>query len=433
MKEHPPTLANLISAALLLAGVGGVIGFGSGCIHTRIATRTVHEFERVQLSDVFYAEGAGIGDLNRDGTPDVVAGPYWYAGPEFEQRHEIYPPEPFDPLQYSDNFVVDIHDFDGDGWEDVLVVGFPGEQAFWYENSADGDGHWERHVAFDGVDNESPFVGDLTGDGRPELVFHHEGYVGYAVADEHSPTAPWTFHRISEQGEWGPFTHGFGIGDVTGDGHPDILMSSGWWENPGPAGADGRLWQHHPADFGERGAQIYAYDVDGDGDNDVISSLDAHGWGIAWFEQTRSAGEIDFDLHLIIGEHARDNPYGTRFSQPHAIALVDVDRDGHMDIVTGKRYWAHGPDGDPEPNAPAVLYWFRLVRSADGDVSFVPHLIDDDSGVGVFLAVGDLTGDAYPDIVMANKKGAFVFRQQVREVNPDEWEAAQPSMTPGTD
>lgn len=376
----------------------------------------VPDFERMQLSDVFFAEGAGIGDLNGDGISDVVSGPYWYEGPDYEQRHEFYPPMPFDPRKYSDNFIVHVYDFNGDDWNDILIVGFPGEQAYWYENPQGGGGHWNRHLAFDGVDNESPHVGDFTGDGRPELVFHHEGYVGYAVADPERPTEPWTFQRISTKGDRGPFTHGFGVGDVSGNGHLDILMADGWWENPGPA-SEKTSWRHYPADFGQGGAQMYAYDVDGDGYNDVITSLAAHGWGLAWFRQSRHDDEIHFEQRLIMGGRMRDNPYGVRFSQPHAIALVDVDRDGVKDIVSGKRFWAHGPEGDPEPNAPAVLYWFRLVRSDAGNVSYVPYLIDDDSGAGVYLAVDDLTGDGYPDIAVANKKGTFVFHQRVEQDN----------------
>ena len=44
------------------------------------------------------------------------------------------------------------------------------------------------------------------------------------------------------------------------------------------------VWKHHPHTLGTGGAQMYAYDVDGDGDNDVITSLQAHGYGLAWFE-----------------------------------------------------------------------------------------------------------------------------------------------------
>lgn len=414
-----------VSVGFAALAVLGLVALPAVSSRMAPGANTDEGFERKQLSDVFFAEGAGIGDLNRDGIADVASGPFWYEGPDYGRRHEFYAPMPFDPRKYSDNFVVHVYDFNGDEWNDILIVGFPGQAAHWYENPQGGDLHWKRHLAYDGVDNESPHIGDITGDGRPELVFHDEGYVGYARSDPEHPSEPWAFHRISEKTDNGHFTHGFGVGDVSGDNFPDIMMADGWWENPGPAPEDasggaesgsgraGAIWQHHPADFGQGGAQMHAYDVDGDGLNDVITSLAAHGWGLAWFKQSRQSEKVEFERRLIIGERLRDNPYGVRFSQPHAVALVDVDLDGVKDVVSGKRFWAHGPEGDPEPMAPAVLYWFRLVRSGDGDVSFVPHLIDDDSGVGVHLAVDDLTGDGYPDIAVANKKGTFVFHQRV--------------------
>lgn len=385
----------------------------------------IHSFEKIRLSSTFYAEGAAIGDLNRDGHPDVVCGPYWYEGPDFDRRNAFYEPQEVDPHEYSDNFIVAVDDVNGNGWNDILIVGFPGQEAFWYENPRDEEELWKSHLIFPEVDNESPTFTDFTGNGMLELVFHSDGYLGYAARDTSDPTQPWTFNRISEQGDWGAFNHGLGLGDVTGNGRRDLLMSDGWWEHPG-SDEEGSLWQHHPADFGPGGAQMYTHDVDGDGLNDVITTLDAHGWGLAWFRQVRNGDDIHFERNLIMGEAHADNPYGVRFSQPHALALVDVDDDGLNDLVTGKRFWAHGPDGDPEPNAPAVIYWFKLDRDADGEVDFIPYMIDDDSGAGVEIATGDLTGNGYPDIVTCNKKGSFVFLNRPETVSREEWQAAQP-------
>ena len=76
---------------------------------------------------------------------------------------------------YSDNFFAFTFDFNKDGWDDILIYGFPGADASWFENpkgkkDAEGTEHWLRHKVFDVVDNESPTWGDLTGDGRPEIV-----------------------------------------------------------------------------------------------------------------------------------------------------------------------------------------------------------------------------------------------------------------------
>lgn len=109
----------------------------------------------------------------------------------------------------------------------------------------------------------------------------------------------------------------------------------------------------------------------------------------------------------------------------HQALFHDMDGDGLKDIVTGKRHFAHGSKGDAEPLAPAVLYWFRLVRGPGGP-DFVPYLIDGDSGVGTQVVVADANGDGRPDVVVSNKMGTFVHLQETRRVSREEWEKAQP-------
>ena len=369
-------------------------------------------FTKTRLTDKFHAEGAGIGDIDRDGHGDAVYGPYWYAGPDFKARHEIYAPKDYDPNGYSENFITFVTDINGDGWLDVLVCGFPGKEAFWYRNPAGKRAAWERHLAFPVVDNESPTFGDITGDGRPELVFHTGGVLGYAGPSDSSGTERWPFKGCSAPGKWQKYTHGLGYGDINGDGRADLMMAEGWWEQPAKPSAE--PWKHHPFAFGGGGAQMHTMDVDGDGDRDVITSLQAHGYGVAWFEQVKKDGEIGFVQHAILPPVAGESLDGVQFSQPHAVAVVDVNGDGIDDVVTGKRFWAHGPKGDADPNGPALLYWFELVRdkgrSGADAVRWVPHKIDDDSGIGTQFAVGDIDGDKRVDIVIGNKKGGFVFR-----------------------
>ncbi len=179
--------------------------------------RTLHDFERIQLDADFYSEGATIGDIDGDGTGDVIAGPFWYAGPDFEERHEIYEPAVWDVARYSKNFFAFIHDFNRDGANDILFIGFPGEDASWFENPRGEPGHWTRHQVFDVVDNESPTFEDLTGDGMPELICQNGDRLGYASPDWDDPAKPWVFHAISPTGAGGNFTHGLGLGDVAGD------------------------------------------------------------------------------------------------------------------------------------------------------------------------------------------------------------------------
>ena len=112
-----------------------------------------------------------------------------------------------------------------------------------------------------------------------------------AKPDPEAPTKPWILTPISEPGPWAANnSHGLGTGDINGDGRTDIVAAWGWWEQP-PAAVK-KLWTYHPVAFGRwgksqgaaGGAEMGVYDVNGDGLNDVVTSLEAHGWGLAWFE-----------------------------------------------------------------------------------------------------------------------------------------------------
>lgn len=395
------------------------------------------DFKKIQLTEHFWAEGAHFGDFNKDGKNDIVYGPFWWEGPDFQKRHTYWDDSKTSKIkkadgseetipgykgllanenEYSSNFLAFTHDINGDGWTDIIILGFPGKESWWFENPQGGEGKWKQHVAIDVTDNESPHFTDLTGDGRPEIVCTSGGFVGYAEFDPKNPTAKWTWRNISPKGHWGKFTHGFGVGDVNGDGRKDIIEAGGWWEQPAGAVAGvsdpGHNWTKHDAIFGAAptngGAQMFAYDVNGDGKNDVITSLAAHQYGIVWFEQTVDGGAVGWTKHTIVGSTPEENPQGIVFSQPHALDLVDMNGDGLKDLITGKRFWAHGPKGDPDPMGTPFLYWFELKRDG-GKASFVGHLIDDASGVGTQVTAGDVNGDQKPDVVVGNKRGAFVF------------------------
>ena len=101
--------------------------------------------------------------------------------------------------------------------------------------------------------------------------------------------------------------------------------------------------------------------------------------------------------------------------------MADVDGDGLQDLLVGKRLWAHGPKGDIEPNAAPVVYWFQLRR--DPTPRFIPHLIDDYSGVGVQITAADMNDDGRPDLLTTSKLGAFLFVNRPAALPPAAAEA----------
>lgn len=391
---------------------------------------TLHQFENTPITDVYYSEGVGVGDINGDGVNDIVYGPHWYAGPDFKKASEFYPPKPQNREGYADNFFNWIYDFDGDGANDIFVVGFPGTPAYVYQNPGRTKRAWIKHQVFDWVSNESPHFTQLVGDETPELVCTRDGFFGFATIDRTKPLEAWKFHAVSEQVTDKKFGHGLGVGDINGDGRLDIVHSKGWLEQPATNATTAR-WKPHVATFSSAygGAEMLVYDVDGDGLNDVITSEAAHDFGLSWYQQKRDGGDSTFERHLIMGSHPSENKYGVVFSELHSVQLADIDEDGLKDIVTGKTYYSHHRQS-PMWDAGAVVYYFALRRTKDG-VDWLPYQAAADTGIGRQLVVTDINKDNKLDIAVGGMKGAFVLTHADKEVDEATWKAAQPKLYTG--
>jgi len=375
---------------------------------------------RMQRVDEFYQSwGAAAGDFNNDGTIDIVAGPYYYLGPTFTTRGEIdIAPAQSPSTSFARTMVDYAYDFTGDGWTDVLA----GESRpmHLYVNPKGENRRWAKYPVLPQITSEIAVMRDIDGDGKPEIVFGTGGVGGtlaFGWPDPANPTAPWPTHTISERGP--AHGHGLGAGDVNGDGRVDVLQAAGWWEQPA-AGPRSGLWAYHPYAFGRwgraegaGGAEMVVFDVNGDRLNDVIAGLNAHGFGLAWFEQKRdSSGSITFERHMIIDDYSTKNTGGVTISEMHGATMADIDGDRIPDFVTGKRLFSHQESWvDPDPYGDAVLYWFRTVRNprAPGGAEFVPELIHNKSGVGSQFTAADLNKDGIVDIVTSTNRGTFIF------------------------
>jgi hypothetical protein len=367
-------------------------------------------FRMQRISDFYYAWCAAAADINHDGILDVVAGPFYYLGPDYTERREFTSAQTYNPSnEYASGMVNFAYDFTGDGWPDVLMAA---SRPMWlYVNPQGESRRWNKYLVVPKVTTEIVLLKDMDGDGKPELVYGGDGILAYAKPDPANPTAPWVVHPVSDRSN-SPNIHGLGVGDINGDGRPDVLQPAGWWEQP-PKGSAQTSWTFHPENFGSGGAEMGVYDVNGDGLNDVVTSLQAHGFGLAWFEQKRSPdGKISFIRHDIMGDFSSPAAGDVTFTEPHGMTFADIDGDGVPDMIVGKRYWSHEESYfDPDPYGPAVLYWYRTVRDkkAPGGARFVPELIHNRSGVGSHLAAVDLDGDGAIDIITSTDRGTFIF------------------------
>ena len=90
-------------------------------------------------------------------------------------------------------------------------------------------------------------------------------------------------------------------------------------------------------------------------------SAAGHDFGVFWFEQ----GEGGTWTRRTI-----DNAW----SQGHASTRVDLNGDGRLDFVTGKRFMAHNGT-DPGEREPLGVYWYEFRKAGTGTES-IRHLID---------------------------------------------------------
>jgi hypothetical protein len=395
--------------------------------------KTSPNFRVRRLSEFFYSYSATTADVNRDGHMDVVAGPYYYPGPGFAVGRQIYSGITYNPTsEYPLASMVNLaSDFTGDGWPDVLVMsGNAGNgTGTLYVNPRGENRRWDAHVVIQPVGNEETLLKDIDGDGRPEVIHSGNNTLRFSRPNPANPTGAWTTTTISEPGPWGVNVgHGMGIGDVNGDGLADYVNAYGWWQQPA-RGDNQALWTWHPVAFarwgasqgGPGGAEMGVYDVNGDGLNDVVTALEGHGFGLAWHEQKRDAsGRISFVQHAIMDGFLDPAAGGVVFTQPHATAFADMNQDGVLDLVVGKRHHSHFQYTDPDNWGMPVVYVYNVIRTpkAPGGAEFVPELVHNRSGVGSHLGIGDLDGNGTPDIATSGASGTFVFFNHTGRPSP---------------
>jgi hypothetical protein len=384
---------------------------------------------RVHFIDPGASETAAIADINRDKRPDIVSGEYWYEAPASSVNAPNWTKHKFRELgfsnQYIDNFSDLIVDVDADGYPDVASVSWFARKVAWWRNPGkDGlpprggsrkSGEWKETAINTGFNVEFAILADVDNDGKAHEIVAQENGTGqswYEIKDK-----AWIKHVVSDRS----YGHGIGAGDVNGDKRTDILTPRGWLEAPADPRSAG--WTFHAVwesingpitppstppkpDAPSRVAELgfmHVMDVNGDGRPDVVTAA-GHDYGVYWFEQ--GAG----------GAWTR-RTIDPAWSQGHASTLVDLNGDGRLDLLTGKRYMAHNGTDPGEREALGVYWYETMTLAGTAGVQWVRHVVDYGGrmGAGMQLPVGDIDGDGDLDLVCPGKSGLYLVENRTKD------------------
>ncbi len=321
-------------------------------------------------------------DLDGDGDIDVLSASLgddkvaWY---ENTDGLGTFGPQQIISTDVSWATAVTSADLDGDGDYDVISGSYWEGEIHWYENT-DGLGNFgEQQVITSGASGATfVFSADLDGDGDNDVLSasawdseiawyaNSDGLGDFGVQQIITTNAGWANSVFSA--------------DLDGDGDMDVLSASesdnkiAWYDNTNGLGSFGG--QQIISTDAQSAYSVFSIDLDGDGDNDVISGSYADD-KVAWYENTDGLG--DFGEEQIITTDA---------DGAMSVCGVDMDLDGDYDVLS-----ASYNDGG--------IAWFE---NTDGLGSFGDMQLIDIGGLWVRSVRGaDLDGDGDYDVLTASE------------------------------
>ena len=315
--------------------------------------------------------GKGVGDLNGDGLPDLIVGGrsggglVWYENPAWP-RHVISAEGEFSTDQETG-------DVDGDGRNDVISLTYAG--LVWFRG-----GDWRRNDIATAHLHDIE-VADLDDDGRLDIVGRGQTAFG--------STRPGLHLYFQEDTGWeavqfaAPTGEGMKLSDVDADGRPDVILSGGWFRNPGTRGGDW-TWYDYAAEWDWPDAYVDTGDIHGDGRLDIVlSPAEKPGmqYRLSWFEAPSDRTKT-WTEHLVLPSVEAVH---------HFVGVGDFNQDGRADIATAAMHQGQPPtEVAVYLQSPGAESWSKLVLSTRGS-----------HNMRVFDA--DVDGD--PDLFGANWEG----------------------------
>jgi len=361
------------------------------------------KFEKSRIGTATY-EACCVCDVNNDGVLDIVSGEYWFEGPDFTKAHKTCELQKVE--DYYDDFSDYPLDVNGDGYVDIITGGWWGGTLRWRENPKGKDEPWPIHDIAQTGNIERGCYWDIDGDGEVEAVPNCPGkpFMIFKLNKDANGKGNGSFTKtvVGEQMQG----HGLGFGDLNGDKRGDLITAAGWLESPKDPYADKWAWHpflkaenSEPFDCGGASVPMLVYDVNGDSLNDLIVGM-AHDYGLMWYEQGK-----DKDGKMVWTRHDID----PKRSQYHDLRLEDIDNDGQVELITGKRYRAH-QEHDPGSLDPLGVYYFKINKGEFKRCTIDYGPAGQGKGAGIYFWVQDIDGNGWKDIVFPGKDGLYLFK-----------------------
>ncbi|MDP2686914.1 MAG: T9SS type A sorting domain-containing protein [Aequorivita sp.] len=272
-----------------------------------------------------------------------------------------------------------ISDINGDGKIDILSASRYDNKIAWYENNGNGSFSTQKLIATNAYGAMSVYADDLDGDGDIDVV----------SANSWDDKIVW-YKNLNGQGNFGSsqvissnanYASGVFIIDIDGDGDNDVLSASrddnkiAWYENVNNSESFGP--QQIITSAANDATMVSAGDIDNDGDMDVICQFQND--KLAWFENTNGVG--DFSSQHVISSFV---------SALKSVSVVDINNDGQLDVITASK-------------DDSKIAWYKNIdgQGAFGKQNIIPRYVINPRG----LNTSDIDGDGHLDLLSVDSSG----------------------------
>ena len=278
---------------------------------------------------------------------------------------------------------VKICDLDGDGKSDLAVANANAYTISLFRNtSISGTISFAANMnVTTGTYSVNIAIGDLDGDGKPEIVASN-GFLDSVSVFKNTSTSGTISFATKVRFATGSASWGVAIGDLDGDGKPDLTVADKDGQTVSVLRntcTSGNISFATKVDYatGSSPRSVAIGDLDGDGKPDLAVANDVSNT-VSVFRNTSTSGNISFAAKL-------DFATGLR---PYSVVIGDLDGDGNPDLATAN-------------NASNTVTLLRNT-STGGNISFASKLDFATGNSPYSVAMGDLDGDGKPDIATAN-------------------------------